>query len=118
MDDEQVFVAVVTDTQWQEFCGEFGLTEFAVDSSLDGNKDRVEQRGRIIPAVQKLFSTFPKSGLMDKLEVCGLPHAGIGRPADLFDDPHLSATGFFGAERILNQNSTVIGSSSVGIAGS
>ena len=92
-DDEQVFVAVVSDTQWQQFCSEFGLTEFAEDSTLATNKERVEQRDRIIPAVQKLFSPYSKSELMHKLEVCGLPHAGVGKPADLFDDPHLLASG-------------------------
>jgi crotonobetainyl-CoA:carnitine CoA-transferase CaiB-like acyl-CoA transferase len=92
-DDEQVFVAVVSDTQWQQFCSEFGLTEFAEDSTLATNKERVEQRDRIIPAVQKLFSPYSKSELMDKLEGCGLPHAGVGKPADLFDDPHLLASG-------------------------
>ena len=92
-DDEQVFVAVVSDTQWQQFCGEFGLTEFAEDSSLDANKDRIEQRDRIIPAVQRLFTTYTKSELMQKLEACGLPHGGVGTPADLFDDPHLLASG-------------------------
>ena len=92
-EDEQVFVAVVSDTQWRQFCGEFGLKDFANDTSLDSNRGRVEQRDRTIPAVRELFSTFTKSELMQKLETCGLPHAGIGRPQDLFDDPHLLASG-------------------------
>jgi crotonobetainyl-CoA:carnitine CoA-transferase CaiB-like acyl-CoA transferase len=92
-DDEQVFVAVVSDTQWQQFCKDFGLNEFVKDSTLATNKDRVEQRDRVIPAVRELFSTFTKSELMQKLEACGLPYAGVGKPADLFEDPHLLASG-------------------------
>jgi crotonobetainyl-CoA:carnitine CoA-transferase CaiB-like acyl-CoA transferase len=92
-DDEQVFVAVVSDTQWQQFCSEFGLTEFAEDATLALNNERVKQRDKIIPVVQKLFSSFSKSELMDRLETCGLPHAGVGKPSDLFDDPHLLASG-------------------------
>lgn len=92
-DEQQVFVAVVSDTQWRHFCGHFGLDEFAADEKLATNADRVNQRDRIIPAVQKLFSTLNKSELMEKLEGCGLPFAGVGSPADLFDDPHLLASG-------------------------
>lgn len=92
-DEQQVFVAVVSDTQWRNFCGHFGLTTFADDESLATNAARVSQRDRIIPAVQDLFSTLTKSELMTKLEACGLPYAGVGRPADLFDDPHLLASG-------------------------
>jgi crotonobetainyl-CoA:carnitine CoA-transferase CaiB-like acyl-CoA transferase len=92
-DEQQVFVAVVSDTQWRNFCGHFGLTTFADDESLATNAARVSQRERIIPAVQDLFSKLTKSELMTKLEACGLPYAGVGRPADLFDDPHLLASG-------------------------
>ena len=92
-DQQQVFVAVVSDTQWRLFCQHFGLSEFAADDSLASNASRVAQRDRIIPAVQDIFSTFNKSKLMEKLEACGLPYAGVGTPADLFNDPHLLASG-------------------------
>jgi len=92
-DEQQVFVAVVSDTQWRQFCKHFGLTEFAADETLAANADRVGQRDKILPAVRDVFSTLNKSELMDKLEACGLPYAGVGSPADLFDDPHLLASG-------------------------
>ena len=92
-DEQQVFVAVVGDTQWQQFCDHFGLTEFAEDESLMTNAGRIGQRERVIPAVQEIFSTFTKSELMSKLGACGLPYAGVGTPADLFDDPHLLESG-------------------------
>jgi len=34
-----------------------------------------------------------KSELMEKIENLGLPFAPIGRPEDMFDDPHLNADG-------------------------
>jgi crotonobetainyl-CoA:carnitine CoA-transferase CaiB-like acyl-CoA transferase len=92
-DGEQVFVAVVSDTQWQKFCKDFELQDFAVDPTLVANSDRVEQRDRIIPEVRSLFATFTKSELMRKLETGGLPYASIGKPQDLFTDPHLNASG-------------------------
>ena len=88
-DDQQVFVAVVSDTQWIVFCKAFELTEFGDNADLKANNDRVNHRDSILPAVQKIFLTLDKSQLMDRLEKCGLPFAGVGTPSDLFSDPHL-----------------------------
>ncbi len=91
-DDEQVFVGVVSDKQWQDFCAGFELTEFANDSSLNGNSDRVKHKDRIIPAIQDIFRRYTKHELMDKLDRMGLPFAPITKPEDLFDDTHLNAS--------------------------
>ena len=91
-DDERVFVAVVSDTQWRAFCETFELDEFLADASLAANGDRVAARERILPVLEEMFAGYSKSELMDKLEACGLPFAGIGKPSDLFDEPHLLAS--------------------------
>ena len=41
-DGEQVFVGVVSDTQWRLFCEAFELTEFAEDRALDANTGGVK----------------------------------------------------------------------------
>ncbi len=92
-DDEQVFVGVVSDSLWKLFCEEFGLSEFADDSTLDTNNARVEQKGRILPVIRDMFAVMNKADLIERLERAGIPFAPINRPADLFDDPHLSASG-------------------------
>lgn len=92
-DEQTVFVGVVTDGQWVEFCRAFGLHDFAVDETLVKNNGRVQARSRIIPRVQDLFRTYTKAELLVKLEEIGLPFAPINRPEDLFDDPHLAASG-------------------------
>ena len=91
-DSEKVFVAVVSDTQWRAFCQSFEFHEFLADASLAANGDRVLARDRILPVIQNLFSTLTKLELMERLEDCGLPFAGIGTPGDLFDEPHLLAS--------------------------
>ncbi len=90
-DDKQVFVGVVSDKQWKDFCTAFGLHELAADSSLDTNNDRVKHKDRLVPQIQATFRKYSKQQLMDKLEKTGLPFAPIARPEDLFDDPHLAA---------------------------
>jgi crotonobetainyl-CoA:carnitine CoA-transferase CaiB-like acyl-CoA transferase len=92
-DAQQIFVGVVSDSQWQSFCAAFGLADFATDPVLATNNDRVAQRGRILPRLRALFSSFGRHELLAKLEAIGLPVANIARPEDLFEDAHLNAGG-------------------------
>ncbi|GAC03386.1 CaiB/BaiF CoA transferase family protein [Paraglaciecola chathamensis] len=91
--NEQVFIGVVSDTQWRIFCDAFDLKEFALDQTLALNNGRVAQRERILPVINAVFATLSKTELMAKLEKSGLPFAPINKPSDLFDDPHLNAGG-------------------------
>jgi crotonobetainyl-CoA:carnitine CoA-transferase CaiB-like acyl-CoA transferase len=92
-DGEQVFVGVVSDKQWKMLCEAFGLTALAADKILDTNNDRVTHKARILPVIKETFLKYTKRELMDKLEKTGLPFAPIARPEELFDDPHLAASG-------------------------
>ena len=92
-DDEQVFVGVVSDSQWKMFCEAFDLIEFIQDKALDLNANRVAKREAIIPRIKQLFKQFNKQDLMEKLEETGLPFAPISTPEDLFEDPHLNDSG-------------------------
>lgn len=92
-DGGKVFVAVVSDGQWRAFCDAFDLGEIGADPALATNAARVAARERILPAVREAFATLDQSPLMAALDACGLPYAPIARPGDLFDDPHLRASG-------------------------
>ena len=43
-DGEQIFLAVVSDTQWAVFCDAFGLADLQADPRLASNNDRVRAR--------------------------------------------------------------------------
>jgi crotonobetainyl-CoA:carnitine CoA-transferase CaiB-like acyl-CoA transferase len=90
--DEQVFVGVVSDAQWQSFCKAFDLLELLDNSDLNENAGRVEHRDLIIPIITETFKQYNKLELMQKLEETGLPFAPISKPEDLFEDPHLNAS--------------------------
>ena len=90
---EQIFIGVVSDSQWKSFCQSFGLVDFIEDKDMDINSGRVEKRDIIIPKLQELFKTFTKKELMEQLDQTGLPFAPINKPQDLFDDPHLNESG-------------------------
>jgi crotonobetainyl-CoA:carnitine CoA-transferase CaiB-like acyl-CoA transferase len=91
--DEQIFLAVVTDTQWAVFCREFALDDLAADPRLATNNDRVRARDWLIPALRERLAALPAEAIARRFEDRGLPFAPITRPQDLFDDPHLLATG-------------------------
>ncbi len=92
-DDEQLFIGVVTDTQWQQFCERFELTTLRDDPSLRSNNQRVAARQTLIPTLAKVFRHYDKAQLMAIFEASGLPFAPITRPEDLFEDAHLMASG-------------------------
>lgn len=92
-DGEQIFLGVVSDSQWEQFCAAFGLDEFAADESLKLNNERVKARARILPVVRELLAVLGKAEVLAKLEKLGLPAAPITRPQDLFNDPHLKSGG-------------------------
>ncbi len=92
-DGGQVFVGVVTDTQWPAFCEAFGLHALAADPSLATKQQRVEARERTIPPIAAALRRYSKPELMARCEALGLPFAPIGRPAELFEDPHLQGSG-------------------------
>lgn len=92
-DGEKVFVGVVTDGQWRKFCEAFGLDELGADPALAENRDRVAQRERIIPVIEKAFGELTAAELIERLESIGLPFAPIRRPEDMFEDPHMRERG-------------------------
>ena len=92
-DGESVFIGIVSDTQWRAFCEAMGLDEWLSDSDLNSNTQRYTARDRLLPELQAIFGAMPAAQLMDTCDRVGLPFAPITKPHDLFDDPHLNASG-------------------------
>jgi crotonobetainyl-CoA:carnitine CoA-transferase CaiB-like acyl-CoA transferase len=90
---EKVFLAVVTDTQWKIFCDVFGFSDLFEDPSLQLNNQRVVARPTLIPEITKRISGYTAKQISAIFEEHGLPFAPITRPEQLFEDPHLIATG-------------------------
>ena len=90
--DDPVFIGVVTDALWEKFCTLFGLDKLWADDTIRKNNDRVLARDRIMPQIRELISGFTRAEVVAKLDGTGLPFAPIGRPEEMFDDPHLAAS--------------------------
>jgi len=90
---EQIFLAAVSDTQWQLLCREFAFDDLLGDPRLASNNHRVRARDWLLPLLRERFGLLTAAELALRFERNGLPYAPITRPQDLFDDPHLLATG-------------------------
>ncbi|WDY55853.1 CaiB/BaiF CoA transferase family protein [Pseudomonas sp. PSKL.D1] len=90
---EQVFMGVVSDSQWVSFCEAFDFPELGGDAELSRNNQRVQARDRIIPMVRERLSGMDKQTVMDLCEKAGLPFSPIQRPEDMFEDEHLNKSG-------------------------
>jgi crotonobetainyl-CoA:carnitine CoA-transferase CaiB-like acyl-CoA transferase len=92
-DGGQIFLAAVSDTQWALLCEHFGFADLRADARLATNNDRVRAREWLMPLLRERFAPYGAAELGERFERAGLPWAPITRPQDLFDDPHLLATG-------------------------
>jgi len=90
---EQIFLAVVSDTQWAAFCQAFDLPALQADARLATNNDRVRARDWLLPVLRERLAPLPAAQIAERFEARGLPFAPITQPQQLFDDPHLAATG-------------------------
>ena len=92
-DGEQIFLAAVSDAQWQTMCKALGFEDLLAEPAFATNNDRVRQRPRLLPLLAARLAPFSAAELARVFEDAGLPFAPISRPQDLLDDPHLLATG-------------------------
>ena len=92
-DGEQVFLAAVSDAQFVTFCDVLGFADLKSDPALATNNDRVRARPTLLATLRERLANRSAAELMEVFERAGLPYAPIRRPEDLYQDPHLLATG-------------------------
>jgi len=90
---EQIFLAAVSDAQWVTFCDALGFADLKADRSLSTNNQRVRERPRLLATIRERLAHRSADELASLFENAGLPFAPIRKPEELYDDPHLAATG-------------------------
>jgi crotonobetainyl-CoA:carnitine CoA-transferase CaiB-like acyl-CoA transferase len=90
---EQIFLAAVSDAQWQTMCSVLGWPDLQADPALATNNQRVLARPTLLPVLRERLASRSAAELSRIMEDAGLPFAPIRKPEDLYDDPHLQATG-------------------------
>ena len=92
-DGEQIFLAAVSDAQWLTFCDALGFADLKADPLLATNNERVHVRPALLATLRERLASRSADELAATFEGAGLPFAPIRKPEDLYDDPHLLATG-------------------------
>jgi crotonobetainyl-CoA:carnitine CoA-transferase CaiB-like acyl-CoA transferase len=92
-DEGQLFIGVTSDQQWLRFLEEFGLETLGKDPRLATNASRVQEKAWLIPALQQAIGALPLDEVTANCERANISWAPVGKPADLYDDAHLSAGG-------------------------
>jgi crotonobetainyl-CoA:carnitine CoA-transferase CaiB-like acyl-CoA transferase len=92
-DGEQIFLAAVSDGQWGTFCDVLDCADLKERPEYRTNNDRVKLRPQLLATLRARLAERSAAELAAIFERAGLPFAPIRRPEDLYDDPHLQATG-------------------------
>jgi crotonobetainyl-CoA:carnitine CoA-transferase CaiB-like acyl-CoA transferase len=88
-----LFIGVTSDQQWSRFTEEFGLRALAADPRLANNLMRGNERGWLIPAIAEVIGRLPQEEAARRCERANISWSPVAKPADLFADAHLLATG-------------------------
>jgi crotonobetainyl-CoA:carnitine CoA-transferase CaiB-like acyl-CoA transferase len=92
-DGEQLFIGVTSDQQWVRFTEAFALATLAADPRLASNPMRANERAWLIPALRETIAKFSKTETQQRCEAAAVSWAPVGKPTDLFADPHLRSHG-------------------------
>ena len=89
-DQDQVFIGLISEKHWKQFCEAFNRLDFFEDDRLTTNNDRIRERDWFLPEVEKMIKQYTKAEVIDICDKAGICFAPIARPEDLFDDPQLN----------------------------
>jgi crotonobetainyl-CoA:carnitine CoA-transferase CaiB-like acyl-CoA transferase len=103
---DKIFISIVGEEHWRGFCRTFGREQWLSDPRLETSQGRVDNRDWIIPEIRSIAAQYDIAELSVILERLELPFAPVNEPGDLFDDPHLNASGGL-LELTLNDGRTV-----------
>lgn len=92
-DGRPIFVGITTDSHWERFCAVIDRPDLREDPEFRTNNDRIAARPRLLPLLTGLFGGLSMEEAVSVCERARIPFAPIARPEDLFEDPHLRATG-------------------------
>ncbi|WP_108676426.1 CaiB/BaiF CoA transferase family protein [Acuticoccus yangtzensis] len=90
--DGTLCLAVGNDSQFRKLCTlVMERPDMAEDVRFIRNRDRVEHRGALIPALAGIFSTKPNAHWIAALKAAGVPCGEVRTVEQVFDSPEVAA---------------------------
>lgn len=97
--DGHVCTMIYNDRQWRAFCGAVGWPDLtATDARFASHATRTAHIDAVLGLLAEEFLTRTTAEWLDLLTAADLPVMPVHSLESIFEDPHLSATGFFEAE--------------------
>lgn len=93
--DGHVCVVANTDAQWRRLFEAIGRPECAADPRFASIGDRMRHLDALYALVEDALRAQPTAHWLSVLEAADLPASAASSLAQVRDDPHLKATGFF-----------------------
>ncbi|MFC8676929.1 CaiB/BaiF CoA transferase family protein [Streptomyces griseorubiginosus] len=93
--DGHLAVMIYTDAQWRAFFDCVGRPELADDPRYRTIRERTEHIDELYAFLNEEMAARTTADWLAELERRDIPAAPVNAVTDLFEDPHLRATGFF-----------------------
>src|SRR5947207_4386262 len=87
--DGHIIIATGNDSQYAKLCAVLGEPKLAKNPEYLVNKDRLNNRGKLIEHLSGLTKKFKRDDLLEKLEAVGVPAGPINDLDQVFADRHV-----------------------------
>jgi crotonobetainyl-CoA:carnitine CoA-transferase CaiB-like acyl-CoA transferase len=91
--DGHIIIATGNDSQYAKLCAVLGEPELAKNPEYLVNKDRLNNRAKLIAHLMTLTQKFKRDDLLEKLEAVGVPAGPINDLDQVFEDPQVKHRG-------------------------
>ncbi len=88
---EYLILAVGNDAQYVKFCKVANIPELGVNPLFAKNRDRVLNRGQLVPILEAVMKLRSKADWLAALEAAKVPCGAINNLAEVFADPQIEA---------------------------
>ena len=88
---DHLILAVGNDAQYVKFCNIANIPELGVNPLFAKNRDRVLNRGQLVPILEAVMKTRGKADWLAALEAAKVPCGAINNLAEVFADPQIAA---------------------------
>jgi len=89
--DGYLALGVGNDGQFQRLCEQLALPELARDARFQTNGGRIENRGRIVEILQKVFFQHTTAEWIEQLAAAGIPAGPINTVGQALAEPQIAA---------------------------
>lgn len=89
--DGDLVVAVGNDEQFKRFAAALGKPDLSHMEEFIHNKNRLENKSKLIPIIDELLSKKSKKEWKDILDAADIPNGPINTVQEMFDDPQIRA---------------------------